>query len=287
MTSSATRLAKVHPTSLIGYGAGKSELYDKVRPSYAPEVLSYMRKAVKKKDNLRIVEVGCGSGIFTRALLAHPEWNSSISELKAVEPNEGMRAVFAESTKDPRVSLSDGTFDETGVPDGWADVIMAATAFHWCLDVEAATNEFVRILKPGGTVGFCWNLQDTKNCAWIQQLDDLCTPYQKTSSKDFWGDTFRRWRRMFDLPSYKASFSEPEETTVFSAEHRTLEEVVLHAYTRSGVALLSDDEKEKVGEKIKAIVLRGDGLVWVDEKEGIFEVPYATPVVIMQRKLSQ
>ncbi|KAI5123348.1 hypothetical protein M0805_001769 [Coniferiporia weirii] len=278
-------LAKVHPTSQIGYGAGKSDLYDKARPSYAPEVLSHMRKAINKND-LKVVEIGCGSGIFTRALLAHPEWNSSVSEIKCVEPNEGMREVFAKKNEDPRVSLYAGTFESTGVLDGWADIIIAATAIHWCSDVEGATNEFVRILKPDGAMSFCWNLQDRKKYAWVQQLDDICTPYQ-SGSLDYWGVTFREWRRMFELPSYKANFTEPEETTISSVEHRTLELVVLHAYTGSGVAILSDEEKQKVGERIKAIVLRGDDLVWVNEKEGIFEVPFASPVINIQRRHSQ
>ena len=39
-----------------------------------------------------------------------------------------MRAVFAEAAKDERASIADGTFDNTGVPSGWADLIVIATA---------------------------------------------------------------------------------------------------------------------------------------------------------------
>lgn len=37
-----------------------------------------------------------------------------------------MREVFAKSTADPRVSVHEGTFDTTGVEDGWADAIIIA-----------------------------------------------------------------------------------------------------------------------------------------------------------------
>ncbi|KAI5123345.1 hypothetical protein M0805_001768 [Coniferiporia weirii] len=274
---------KVHPISQAGFGGEKSELYDKFRASYAYKVLSHIRKAVSRKEYLRIVEVGCGTGIFTRALLAHPEWDSSVSEIRCIDPNEGMRAVFAKTVKDSRVSLFDGTFENTEVPDGWADLIVSASAFHWCPEHENAINEFIRILKPEGTMSFLWNMQDKENFAWVQQLDDICTPYHY-GSIDIWEVEFNKWRRIFDLPLYKINFIKPGETTVFSVEHSTLESVILHAFTRSGVAILPDEEKRKVREKIKAVVLRGDDLRWVDEKQGMFEVPYATTVVIMQRK---
>lgn len=71
--------------------------------------------------------MGCGTGIFTRALLEHPEWATSVAEMRCSDPTDGMRTVFAQTTKDTRVTISPGTFDKTDVPDKWADVIFAAT----------------------------------------------------------------------------------------------------------------------------------------------------------------
>jgi hypothetical protein len=59
-------------------------------------------------------------------LLAHPEWRSEIKELKAIEPSAGMRESFAASTQDERVIVQDGTFEQTNVPDGWADLVVVA-----------------------------------------------------------------------------------------------------------------------------------------------------------------
>ena len=41
-----------------------------------------------------------------------------------------MREIFADTVKDPRVTLFDGVFEKTGVEDGWADVILMATVRH-------------------------------------------------------------------------------------------------------------------------------------------------------------
>lgn len=80
--------------------------------------------------------------------------------MRCVDPNEGMRAVFTQKVTDPRVSIADGTFDNTGVPDGWADVIVAASAFHWCSNLEETAFELARITAPGCTMAFLWNGTD-------------------------------------------------------------------------------------------------------------------------------
>lgn len=76
--------------------------------------------------------IGSGTGLFTRSLLAHPDWSSSVNQLKAVEPSEGMRDKFAGTIQDERVTVADGTFDDTHIEDGWADVIIIAQVCWSC-----------------------------------------------------------------------------------------------------------------------------------------------------------
>lgn len=81
--------------------------------------------------------IGAGTGIFTRAFLAHPEWADAIKELKAVEPSEGMRDVFSKTVSDEkgRVSIIEGTFQESHIEDGWADLVVVAQVL--CLSSTA------------------------------------------------------------------------------------------------------------------------------------------------------
>lgn len=105
--------------------------------------------------------LGAGTGIFTRALLAHPDWAGAVGQLRAVEPSAGMRAQFERTVDDARASIADGTFADTHAPDGWADLVVIAQAFHWCHpDYESAVREFARVLKPDGVVALVWNLED-------------------------------------------------------------------------------------------------------------------------------
>ena len=72
--------------------------------------------------------IGAGTGLFTRALLTHPNWSESntIASLKAYDPSSGMRAMFAAKTKDDRVTIAEGTFEKVDAEDGWADLVIVA-----------------------------------------------------------------------------------------------------------------------------------------------------------------
>ena len=97
-----------------------------------------MRQIISDTDNA-VDRLGAGTGIFTRALLAHPDWAESIKELRAVEPSEGMRDVFTKTVSDPRVSVREGTFDTTGIEDGWADLVVIAQVWETSLITLLAT----------------------------------------------------------------------------------------------------------------------------------------------------
>jgi len=272
---------QVHQLSKDGFSTHTSEHYNKVRPSYPSEVLSHIRKAVPDHD-VKVVELGSGTGIFTRAMLSHPEWAKSISEIKAVEPSEGMRTVFAREVTDPRVSLTEGTFDKTGVADAWADLIVIAQAFHWCLDHDAAMAEFSRILKPSGIVALVWNHQDRKKAAWVDQTEELVTTYRPEGVE--MTRRSERWRTLFETQGYKSTFASPEETLFPYTLPTTLDAVVDRAMSVSCMAILSADDKVKASEELRVIVERGEGKVWINEQEGLFEFPHFTTVFILRRK---
>jgi len=278
--NSARTMSTVHQLAKVGFGTGTNELYDRARPSYPPATLSHIRKAVNNSAPINIAEIGSGTGIFTRALLAHPEWSTSIKQLKAIEPSDGMREVFAKTVNDERVSAQEGTFDTTGIEDGWADLVVIAQAFHWCPDYDKASAEFARILKPDGIVAFIWNLEDKDGAEWVAQLRDRIEQHEKGTPQ------FRLnlWRATFSTPSYEKFFQPPDEQTWKYALPGTRDIVVNRALSKSYIAVLPPDEKEQVVQDIDKIIQRKDGMRWMDEEKGIFEYPYGTLVVICRRK---
>ncbi|KAJ6465138.1 S-adenosyl-L-methionine-dependent methyltransferase [Mycena vulgaris] len=241
----------INPQAQAGFAKGTNELYNKVRPGYPPQALSHMRRAITSSGPLNVVEIGAGTGLFTRALLAHPEW-VAVSALRAVEPSAGMREAFAKYTLDARIVLSEGTFDATGVEDGWADLVVVAQAFHWCMDYEAAAAEFARILKPGGVIALIWNLEDS-DVAWIRQVRDRVERDEK------------------DAPNWHSGlyFSPPEDKRFRHDVVGTLDRIV-------GRGLSSSRDVEE-------IVQRGEGRVWVDESQGTFVYPHTTDLAISKR----
>jgi hypothetical protein len=76
--------------------------------------------------NLLPARVGSGTGIFTRAILAHPDWATAVGKITAVEPSEGMRGIFNNSVQDERVSCQNGSFENTGVTNHSADLVIVA-----------------------------------------------------------------------------------------------------------------------------------------------------------------
>ncbi|KAJ8483272.1 hypothetical protein ONZ51_g4819 [Trametes cubensis] len=271
---------KVHVLAKQGFGTGTNELYDRARPSYQANAIAHLRQSVRASPPLNVVELGAGTGIFTRALLAHPDWAESIKELRAVEPSEGMRDVFTKTVSDPRVSVREGTFDTTGIEDGWADLVVIAQAFHWCPDYDKAVSEFARILKPEGIVAFIWNLEDRNRAAWVAQLRDRIERHESGTPQFRLG----LWRATFSTPSYLANFEPQEENVWDYVLHGTRDIVVNRACSKSYIAVLNPEEKQKVIEDIDAILQRKEGLVWIDEAQGIFEYPYQTFLVIAKKK---
>ncbi|KAJ7267472.1 S-adenosyl-L-methionine-dependent methyltransferase [Mycena rebaudengoi] len=268
----------VHPISAAGFAKGTNELYNEARPTYQPEVLSILRKTITSGDPLNVVEIGVGTGLFTRALLSHPEW-ASVQHLKAIEPSEGMRETFSKYTTDDRVVLLEGTFDATGVDSSWADLIVIAQAFHWCLDYESAAAEFARVLKPGGALALIWNHEDRSigQSPWLDH-------FRKRVERDEKGAPHSRsglWRQIFSTPTYLKSFGELEEHAFRYQIPGSLEGLVKRGLSSSRVATLPDDEKEVFVKDVEAIVQEAKGMVWIDQK--YFQYPHRTDVVVSKR----
>ncbi|KAG2157157.1 hypothetical protein DEU56DRAFT_867237 [Suillus clintonianus] len=273
---------KVHTVAQTGFGTGTNELYDRARPSYPAECLSYIRQVSKSTAPLNI-NCGAGTGIFTRALLAHPEWATSIGTLRAVEPSDGMCDVWTKTVNDDRSTIVKGTFDNT-------DLIIIAQAFHWCPDYGKASAEFARILKKDGAVVFIWNLEDRfasvffsplrDGAGWVAQLRDRIEVHEKGTPQFRLG----LWRKTFSTPEYISSFH-PQDEEEWAYHLLASEQIVTdRAKSKSYITMLPPDEKAKVVEDVKGILERGDDKVWINKEEGTYQYPYKTYIVVSRKK---
>ncbi|KAG9318885.1 S-adenosyl-L-methionine-dependent methyltransferase [Chiua virens] len=270
----------VHTVAQVGFGAG-NDLYDRARPSYPSDSVRFIKNAVESAAPLNIVEVGAGTGLFTRALLAENSDRTNIASLKAIEPSAGMREVFKQRVNHALVSIGDGTFDNVPtVENGWADLVIIAQAFHWCPDYSKACAEFARMLKPSGAVAFIWNLEDRDAAGWVAQLRDRIESHEKGTPQFRLG----LWRQAFSTETYNEHFKPPEEKEWIYHLPTTENLCVNRALSKSYTSILPPDEKKRVTDDLKALLAKGDGKVWIDENKGVFEYPYRTLVVLSRKK---
>ena len=90
---------------------------------------------------------------------------------------------------------------------------------------------------------------------------------------------------MFDTPSYLKLFTSPPEERVWEYTLPGTRDIVIdRANSKSFIQLLPDAEREQVRIDIGAIVDKGEGLVWRNKEEGVFDYPYETTVVTFNRK---
>ncbi len=157
--------------------SNRVENYVKYRPGYPPEMLDLFREKMNLTENSVIADIGSGTGISSKVFLENG------NEVFGVEPNQAMREAAEKFLEDfPKFKSFSGTSEQTTLPEGSVDIIIAAQAFHW-FDKEKTRTEFQRILKDGGFVALIWNerLLDTNEFLrdYEKILIEFGTDYEK------------------------------------------------------------------------------------------------------------
>lgn len=122
---------------------GFADAYDKARPACPPQILEIAR-VYRGFPPRTVADVGCGTGLSTLA------WAEAAREVVGIEPSPDMRAAAERAAAGcPSVRIQPGYGDDTGLPDGWADVVACSQSFHW-MEPASTLKEAARILQPGG-----------------------------------------------------------------------------------------------------------------------------------------
>ncbi|TDR73535.1 class I SAM-dependent methyltransferase [Paludibacterium purpuratum] len=139
-------------TLKAGDFTGLATDYSQHRPDYAPSVLDALLGMLPKPvDRIDFVDVGAGTGIWTRMVSAR-----GVNSSTAVEPNDDMRANGERDSAGAPIAWYAGSAETTGLATGCCDWLTMASSFHWA-DFDAATREFHRMLRPGGRFTALWN----------------------------------------------------------------------------------------------------------------------------------
>lgn len=121
------------------------------RPDYSASAIDEMLSAAAIIEGGKVCDVGAGVGHLTIMLAGKG------LVVDAVEPNDAMRGLGMERTKDlNRVSWSVGVGEDTGRPQGAYDLVAFGSSFN-VTDRPKALLESHRLLKPGAWFACMWN----------------------------------------------------------------------------------------------------------------------------------
>jgi SAM-dependent methyltransferase len=130
--------------------------YHRYRPRTPSGLLDWLLPASARD----VVDLAAGTGALTELLVQRPV------SVTAVEPDPGMRQVLVEAA--PGAIVVAGTAEAIPLPDACADVLFAASAWHW-FDPERAVPEIARVLRDGGSLCVLRNGMDTR-VEWVAGL---------------------------------------------------------------------------------------------------------------------
>jgi SAM-dependent methyltransferase len=126
---------------------GKASSYDRARPTPPPALLDLLTQVIHLPHPALVVDLGSGTGLSTAI------WGERAERVIGIEPNADMRKEAVHKVEDnpyaAQIECREGLAHQTGLPDGCADIVTAAQAFHW-MEPTSILAEIARILRPGG-----------------------------------------------------------------------------------------------------------------------------------------
>lgn len=142
---------------------GFADRYAGSRPDYPERLLRTLVQAIVEQPPPAgglVVDIGSGTGIFTRQLRALLPVSISIV---GIEPASDMRRNAADiSDVSAGVTYCDGTAEKLPISTASARAVVAATAAHW-FDRPAFYSEAHRVLLPSGTLAIVEYVRDDEN----------------------------------------------------------------------------------------------------------------------------
>jgi SAM-dependent methyltransferase len=128
--------------------------YDRARPPYPARVYEILVERCGLGERTRVFEVGAGTGLATRGLVA-----LGAGPVVAVEPDPRLAAHLSASIAAPGtpVTVRNASFENVRLRAASFDLGIAATSFHW-VDQRRGLAKAFRLLCPGGWWAMWWNI---------------------------------------------------------------------------------------------------------------------------------
>lgn len=160
--------------------------YARYRPGYPPELFERLMELCAPTQEVRVADVGAGTGLFTRGLIERGYG------VIALEPSLSMLRQLAGSASDSNARLRPlcASAERTGLADASINLITCAQSFHW-FNPAFALAEFGRVLRRGGALVLAWNNRDRRASPLVAEFEELVRKYNPSYDVDYrrqaWG----------------------------------------------------------------------------------------------------
>lgn len=155
--------------------------YAQTRPAYPPEAVAAIADLLDSTSDTTvnttpnpapalILDIGAGSGIFTRQLATELSKRTQPFSIRAIEPSAEMRQTWTTGNAS-QIDLVEASAEETGCDSSSVSLVTFAQSFHW-VDPHRTALELSRILRPGGKIGMLWNQMDVQ-IPWVHRLSRI------------------------------------------------------------------------------------------------------------------
>lgn len=153
--TTSPRLALSAGRGIFGQNASG---YNSARLGYPKELYDRIFDSIRAVDASTILEIGAGTGLATRDLLAR-----NPRKMVVVEPDTQMAEFLGTQVgRAENLTIQNCAFEDADLPAASFDLATAAASFHW-LEPVSALAKITMALKPCGTLALWWNVYRAKN----------------------------------------------------------------------------------------------------------------------------
>ncbi len=229
---------------------GVAGLYDATRQDYPAEIVDAVIANATIGPGAAVLEIGCGTGQFTRQLAGRA------LNLTAIDIGAAMVQTARRNVADATARFQVCSFEDFA-DSGPFDLIVSATAFHW-VDPGVGLAKAARLLRPGG---------------WLALLttgERYPEPIQ-SRLRDLWVRHSRQTGKWADQPAWLTTlretrlFGETVEASHTRAIHLPAETVIGVERTRATFLTYAEQDQAEFTADLKALLEPGSHIDLIQE----------------------